>query len=90
MGSSSKQYCQAFVASNEHPLDFAASYAFKQYFPPSLVAAAEEEWIDSDIGEDAIVELIDSYDSVTLTPLTNSQLAPVHQHSSHSTSQSQS
>lgn len=71
MGSSSKQYCQAFVASNEHPLDFAASYAFKQVSPPFLVVAVEGEWIDFDIGEDDIVEFIDSYDPVTLTTLTN-------------------
>lgn len=80
---------QAFAASGMRPLDFAASYAFKQVPPPSSEVAAEEEWIDSDIGEDDIAELIDSSDSVTSTTLTNSQLAP-EQRSSRSASQSRS
>ena len=76
---------QAFAASGMHPLDFAASYAYKQVPPPSLVATVEEEWIDSDFGEEA--EFTHSSDLVTLTMLTNSQSAP---HFSRSTSRSTS
>ena len=72
-----------------HPLDFAASYAYKQVPPPSSVATVEEEWIDSDFGKEA--EFTHSSDLVTLTTLTNSQSAPHFSCStSRSTSQSQS
>ena len=72
------------------PLSFTASYAYKQVPPPSSVVAANEEWINSNIGEDDVEQLFHSSDTVTSTTLMNSQLAPVQQHSSHSASQSQS
>ena len=71
-------------------LSFTASYAYKQVPPPSSVVAANEEWINSNIGEDDVEQLFHSSDTVTSTTLMNSQLAPVQQHSSHSASQSQS
>ena len=76
---------QAFAASGMCPLDFTASYAYKQVPPPNMITTVEEEWIDSDFGEDEMeAESIHSSGLVTLTTLTTSQSAPEHQCSSHS------
>ena len=81
---------QAFSASGMRPLSFAASYAYKQMPPPSSAVAADEEWIDSNIGEDDVEQLFHSSDTVTSTTLMSSQSAPEQQHSSRSASRSQS
>ena len=54
---------QAFAGSGMCPLNFTASYAYKQVPPPSSVATVEEEWIDSDFGKEA--EFSHSSDLVT-------------------------
>ena len=81
---------QAFSASGMRPLSFVASYAYKQVPPPSSVVAADEEWIDSNIGEDDVEQLFHSSDTITSTTLMSSKSAPEQQRSSHSASQSQS
>ena len=81
---------QAFSASGMCPLSFTASYAYNQVHPPSSVVAADEEWIDSNIGEDDVEQLFHSSDTVTSTTLMSSKLALEQQHSSHLASQSQS
>ena len=81
---------QAFSASGMHPLSFAASYAYKQVPPPSSVVAADEEWIDSDIGEDDVEQLFHSSDTITSATLMSSKSAPEQQRSSCSASRSQS
>ena len=81
---------QAFSASGMCPLSFTASYAYKQVPSPSLVMAANEEWINSNIGEDDVEQLFHSSDTVTSTTLMSSQSSPEQQHSSHSASWSQS
>ena len=78
---------QAFSASGMGPLSFAASYAHKQV---PLLVAADEEWIDSNIGEDDVEQLFHSSDTITSTTLMSSKSAPEQQCSSRSASQSQS
>ena len=81
---------QSFSTSGMHPLSFTASYAYKQVPPPSSVVAANEEWINSNIGEDGVEQLFHSSDTVTSTTLMSSQSAPEQQCSSCSASWSQS
>ena len=61
-----------------------------KYPPPSSVVAADEEWINSDIGEDDVEQLFHSSDTITSTTLMSSKSAPEQQRSSHSASWSQS
>ena len=66
---------QAFSAGGMHPLSFTASYAYKQVPPPSSAVAADEEWIDSNIGGDDVEQLFHPSDTVTSTTLMSLQSA---------------